>query len=176
MNTLRNRTSAVLPWAILAFMFLAGLLFVAHYASNVPSWDDWDMVPTLTHNQPVTWEWLWSQHNEHRVPIPRLVFLALIHLTRLDFRVPMFFNLLGMAALAASMTVVVRRLRGTPSLSDVFFPLATLNIGQAANLLWGWQIQFFLSVIFACLALLAMLLTGTSASPAIAGSVAGVAT
>ena len=52
-------------------------LFIAHYASNVPSWDDWDMVPTLTRNQPITWEWLWSQHNEHRVPLPRLMFLGL---------------------------------------------------------------------------------------------------
>src|SRR5213593_1905318 len=133
MSTLQSRISSVLPWATWAFMRLAGLLFVAHYGSNVPSWDDWDMVPTLTHNQPVTWEWLWSQHNEHRVPVPRLAFLGLIHLTTLDFRVPMFFNFLAMAALAAAMTVVVRRLRGTPSLSDVFFPLATLNIGQAAN-------------------------------------------
>ena len=39
----------------------AALLFIAHYASNVPSWDDWDMIPTLTRNQPITWDQMLRQ-------------------------------------------------------------------------------------------------------------------
>ena len=61
----------LLVWAV---MLLASIVFIARFGSNVPSWDDWDQVPTATGHQPVTWEWLWSQHNEHRVPLPRLSF------------------------------------------------------------------------------------------------------
>ena len=67
-------------------MFVALLALVARFGSNVPSWDEWDLVPALTGNQPVSAEWLWSQHNEHRVPLPRLVLLGLDAVGRPDFR------------------------------------------------------------------------------------------
>ena len=63
-------------WTAWVAMLASALLYVHAFGSNVPSWDDWDMVPTLTHVQPVTAEWLWSQHNEHRVPLPRLLSFA----------------------------------------------------------------------------------------------------
>ena len=143
-------------------MLAAAVLLVAQYASNVPSWDDWDMVPTLTRNQPITWNWLWSQHNEHRVPLPRLIFLGLNWLTVTDMRVTMYFDVLVMAALAAAMMVVAARLRGRPSVTDAFFPLVLLNWGQAANLLWGWQLEFFASVALACVALLSIVRAGAT--------------
>ena len=72
----------------------------ARYGRNVPIWDDWDLVPTATGHQPVTAQWLWSQHNEHRVPIPRLLLLAMLRLSGIDFRAGMYFNVAGTAALA----------------------------------------------------------------------------
>ena len=158
----RSRLGAMIAWGVWAAMFAAAFLLVARYASNVPSWDDWDMIPTLTRNQPVTWDWLWSQHNEHRVPIPRLIFLGLNRLTVVDMRVTMYFDVLVMAGLAAAMMLVAARLRGRPSMADAFFPLALLHWGQAANLLWGWQLQFFASVALACVALLAIVRAGAT--------------
>ena len=152
----RSHPGTLVAWGAWAAMLVATVFFVARYASNVPSWDDWDMVPTLTGNQPVTWDWLWSQHNEHRVPLPRLIFLALNRLTVTDMRVTMYFDVLLMAGLAAAMMLAAARLRGRASPAEAFFPLALLNWGQAANLLWGWQLQFFASVALACLALLAL--------------------
>jgi len=116
-------------------MVIAALLFVARYGSNVPSWDGWDMVPTVTGDQPITASWLWSQHNEHRVPLPRLLYLAIIHLTVADFRTIMYFNVLAMAAAAALMIHTARRLRGSSSVTDAFFPILLLHWGQAANFL-----------------------------------------
>jgi hypothetical protein len=155
-------------------MTAAAILFIAHYASNVPSWDDWDMIPTLTHRQPVTWEWLWSQHNEHRVPVPRLVFLGLNRLFGVDMRVTMYFDLLLMAGLSAAFMLAAARLRGRASLSDVFFPLALLSLGQAANLLWGWQLQFYASAVLAGVALLAIVQAGATLSMRGAGKTVGV--
>src|SRR5262245_35311777 len=158
----RSRSAAIVAWGVWTATLAAALLFIAHYASNVPSWDDWDMVPTLTHNQPVTWDWLWSQHNEHRVPIPRLVFLATNRLLGVDMRVTMYLDVLVMAALAAWLMVTAARQRGRTSAADAFFPLALLSLGQAANLLWGWQLQFFASVALAIVALLAIVRAGST--------------
>ncbi len=169
----RPPAAATVAWGVLAAMLLAALIFLRVYASNVPSWDDWDMVPTLTHNQPVTWEWLWSQHNEHRVPLPRLVFLGLNRVFGVDMRVTMYFDVLLMAALAAAMILAAARLRGRVGAADAFFPLALLNVGQAANLLWGWQLQFFASVAVACVALIAIVRAGQSMHVRAAAAVAG---
>ncbi len=150
-----TRGVSVLVWLVWAAMTAGALWLVARYGSDVPSWDDWDMVPTLTHAQPVTAGWLWSQHNEHRVPLPRLLYLAVNRVTGTDFRATMVADAFAMAAVAAGMIVAARRRRG-PRLADAFFPLVLLHWGQAANLLWGWQLQFFCSVVLACLALLAI--------------------
>ena len=86
------RKSSILVWTVWATMLAAALLLVARFGNNVPSWDEWDMVPTLTGHQPVTAEWLWSQHNEHRVPLPRLVLLAINRLGGPDFRIGQYLN------------------------------------------------------------------------------------
>ena len=137
-------------------MLLAALALVGTYGSNVPSWDGWDMVPTLTGEQPISLTWLWSQHNEHRIPLPRLILLGLGKLTNNDFRAGMYFGVLGLGALALAMILVAKQLRGTWSYSDAFFPLVLLNWGHAVNMLWGWQVQFFASTILAGIILLAI--------------------
>ena len=118
-------------------MTVAALGFVARYGSNVPSWDEWDMVPTMVGVQPVTLEWLWSQHNEHRIPVPRLVMLGLFRAFGNDVRVLMVFNVLAMAASALGLILAVRRLRGRTTLADAFFPILLLNWAHSVNFIWG---------------------------------------
>ena len=130
-------------------MSVAALALVATYGSNVPSWDDWDIVPTATGHQPVTLEWLWSQHNEHRVPVPRLLLLAMLRLLPMDFRTGMYFNALVASSLALGMMLAMRRLRGRSSYLDAFFPILLLNWSQAPNFLWCWQVQFYASLALA---------------------------
>jgi hypothetical protein len=137
---------SILLWAA---MLVAALFLVLRYGSDVPSWDDWDMVPTATGHQPVTTKWLWSQHNEHRVPIPRLLQLAMLRSSGIDFRTGMYFNVGATAALALAMILTARRLRGRSSFLDAFFPLALMNWAQADNFLWCWQLEYFVSM---CLA------------------------
>jgi hypothetical protein len=160
-STKRRLLAPLFVWGVWVAMFVAALIFVERYGSNVPSWDGWDMVPTLTGRQPVTAEWLWSQHNEHRVPLPRLILLGLHRITGINFRTPMFFNVLLTGALAGAAILVARRLRGgRVSFTDAFFPLIILNWGQAANLIWGWQIQFYASMALSVVALLLIARSG----------------
>src|SRR5262249_20021910 len=142
-------------------MVIAAFTLVAIFGSNVPSWDDWDMVPTATGHQPITLEWLWSQHNEHRVPVPRLLMLAMMRWVAFDFRTGMYFNVLATSALALGMVFAIRRIRGTSSYLDAFFPVVLLNWSQAANFLWFWQVEFYASMLLA-----GIILTLVARSPA----------
>lgn len=42
--------------------------------SPCPFWDQWEVIYDLAQGRkPWSWPWLWSQHNEHRIVIPRLL-------------------------------------------------------------------------------------------------------
>jgi hypothetical protein len=129
-------------WACWLLISAAALLYVGHYAENCPYADEFWMVPVLAHEQPLTLTWLWSQHNEHRIPIPRLIQVGLAKLTGTDFRAGMFFSTLLMSAASAALIVTAMRLRGRPSGTDIFFPLLLLGWGNCENLLWSFQVVF----------------------------------
>jgi hypothetical protein len=39
-----------------------------------PFWDEWAVIEAIAKGKgPTSWAWLWSQQNEHRVAVPRLV-------------------------------------------------------------------------------------------------------
>jgi hypothetical protein len=152
-----TKTASYFVWGAWALMLTVALVFVWRFGSNVPSWDDWDMVPTMTGNQPVTWNWLWSQHNEHRIPVPRIINLMLYWGVALDFRVGMYFNVLMMGAVAFAMIIAAKRLRGRIDYPDAFFPVLLLNLGQGLNFIWSWQVEFFVSTAVACIVLLFVL-------------------
>ncbi len=83
------------------------------------------------------------------------VLLGLHRITGINFRTPMFFNVLVVGALAMAMILIAKRLRGGRiRYTDAFFPLILLNWGQAENLIWGWQLQFYASMSLSAIALL----------------------
>lgn len=115
-------TDVLLVIATLACVGFA-LLLIALYGRNIPLAEDWTMVPALTGNEPHFWQWLWSQNNEHRVPLPRALYLILLTITGGDFRVGMVFNVFLLGILALAMLWTSRYLRGGQSkLVDLFFP------------------------------------------------------
>ena len=65
--------------AALVLTPLLYLIFVIHYAVNVPSEDDWTVVPIIhaaLHGQ-LTFAMLWSLHGENRMLFPNLAFVTL---------------------------------------------------------------------------------------------------
>lgn len=119
-----------------------------HGSRNVPFSEDWLLVPALTGHEPHLGIWLWSQHNEHRVPVPRLILLALLKVGQGDFRLGGAFNILALGAIALLMMETARYVRGgQPQVADAFFPVAFLHLGHTENMLWTWQITQVLPVI-----------------------------
>jgi hypothetical protein len=118
--------------------------FIRSFGCNVPFWDDWEMVPALSGRVPVTFAFLWEQHSEHRILLPKLIYLGLARLTH-GLCAGMYLNGGALAVLAAGLILAMRRLRGRTMFVDAFFPLALLHWGHWENLLWCFQIQFVVS-------------------------------
>lgn len=140
-------------WLIL---LIQGIMVLAVYAHNVPFHDEWSYVERATGETSVTPGWLWQQHNEHRIPLPRLVYLGLVKIAGYDVRACMLFNLLGLAGLALALVLVARELRGQTTVTDAFFPLVLLHLGHWENMLWGFQVQFITSTFLAGFVLIAI--------------------
>ncbi len=159
-------------WAIWAVAFLMALAVVVRGGSRFPYYDDWSLVPVLTGNQALT-PWLWAQHNEHRIPLPKLALYAVDRLSGWDFRAGMFLNVVLMAALSAAMLFAIRRLRGRLQSTDAFFPLLLLSLAQWESFLIGFALNLIASTVLAGAFL--MLLTGGQGGASSRRAAAGMA-
>jgi hypothetical protein len=146
----RKLAAAILVWAVWGAMTAAAILFIWHYARNIPYMDDFALVPVMTGHDPVSLQWIWSQHNEHRPAISRLILVGLHRFIANDFRVGMYFNAGLLSAAAASTLVLVRRLRGSFSITDIVLPLSILNLGQTETLFISFAMNLVLTAWISC--------------------------
>jgi len=142
-----DRTATILVWCSWGILFFAALLFVHMYGCNIPFCDEWMHIPQLVGDKPFDLAYLWEQHNEHRIPLPKLIAWALLKATRFDYRAGMFLNALCLGFLAMAMLLAIKKLRGYLQLSDMFFPIALLHLGHSDNLLWSFQISLVSSAV-----------------------------
>jgi hypothetical protein len=150
-----DRWALVAVTAVWASMFGTLLSFALIYGYNVPWREDWVMVPALVGKEPHLLQWLWAQTMEHRTPIQRAVYLALLRATGGDFRIGMIADVLGLGFLCLAMTLIARRIRGgQTSLADAFFPLVLLHLGHAEHVFLGYNLQFLISIGLCCIWLL----------------------
>ncbi|QEH34173.1 hypothetical protein OJF2_27080 [Aquisphaera giovannonii] len=148
---------------------VAAFAFVARFGPDVPLWDDYAVIPQLCGERPVTLEWLWSQHSEHRIPLGRLILLASFRAAGGSPR-PVMFLMAGLLGLLAALLIVAaRRARGGSSYHDAMLPIVLLILGHHANLLWAIQIVYVLPV-FLLGAMLA-LVAGSRTAPHLASMV-----
>jgi hypothetical protein len=96
-----------------------------------------------------------SLQNEHREPLPKLLWFPLYMLTD-DIRSGMHaqVTLLLMAALLGRNCVV--RLRGRTDLADLFFPLGFLQVANHENLMMGFQLCIAVPVLLVMIVLWAL--------------------
>jgi hypothetical protein len=133
------------------------LWFVARYGLAVPIWDDWNTLPVAAGRESITPDWLWSFQMDHRIPIPRLLFIALYRLGGNDVRAIMFVNVLLLSGAAVLGLVVARRRVGRTRLSDAVLPLSLLGIANYVNLVSANQVQYVSSIALFCVVVFLML-------------------
>src|SRR5262249_55502982 len=104
-------------------------------------------IPVLFGEKPIG-PWLWELHNEHRFPLPRLIYVGLFRATG-DLRAGCLVSLFGISLTAAGLMHLARRVRGRASLTDAVFPLLLIHVGQGENLYMGYQLAFMLTAALA---------------------------
>ena len=90
---LENRLVAGLPSPaiVVACIWLAATLAALILAQKNTSLfhpDEVPIIPCMVGSEPITWNGLWSQLNEHRIPLPRLLMLGAYAVSGGDFRGP----------------------------------------------------------------------------------------
>lgn len=146
--TSKSPVSAVPAWGPLLFVWtiwaamLAGVVaFILLYShSTVPRLDEWAHIDAA-----LTPSWLWAQHQEHRLPLAKLLWLGVLNLTDYNFLVGNVAQAAALAGMAAALIFGARRLRGRTGYTDAFFPLALLNFGQGQTFVWWWQVNSILA-------------------------------
>jgi hypothetical protein len=136
----------------------ADLWLVRHFGRDLPFWDECTQVPVLSGEEPVTAGWIWRPYNEHRIPLPRLVLLAVARASHLDHRAGMYLNVVLLAVVSLILTLAVAAARGRLVWGDCIIPLALLNLGHYVNLLAQFQIVFVLTAVLGCLVLASLAL------------------
>jgi len=131
----------VFVWSVFGLLVLSAAAFVARFGSEVPVWDDYNFVPAIVGEQPVTLGWLWEQSNEHRIPLPKLIFVAACRAAGNDVRAGMGLSVVILSAVAALLAVLAGRLPGGARPSDAVHSILLLNLGHASNLLWCNQLH-----------------------------------
>jgi hypothetical protein len=143
-------------WGVWALLSLAAAAFVAHFAMNVPLWDDYSIVVALVGKRPVSVAWLWEQCNEHRIALPKLLLLCAERLAGDDVRAGMYLSVLALSIVAAALVWLAARERGGLRIYDALFPLLLLHLGQASNFLWSIQFIHVLPTALAIVFLIAI--------------------
>jgi hypothetical protein len=145
----------------LSFLLTFGIqcLCIRFFAVNAPFLDDWSLLSLFDHfrNGQLSLSELFAQHTDHRLVAPRLIFLAIYALLgEWNLIAEMFVSALLAGLTSAVLAFVVRRdtqTIGVPALIAVVLALPA----QWENILWGFQLQFYL------LNLLAIALVATCA-------------
>lgn len=135
--------------ALLPVVLIAAI--ISHYGVNVPYGDEWSVLTFLGKwdSHQLTLADFYATHNGHRILLPRLIFLALTHLTHGSLRAEMFFSLLLCTLTSLGLYLLLRRsVSGSTTMRLALWALINLFLFspiQAENWLWGFQLQVFLS-------------------------------
>jgi hypothetical protein len=150
--------------AIVIFAYIcpaiSTILFVNYFGVDVPHLDDvaqvWDLVSLRDGTASFTG--FLSFHNEHRIFFPRIIFVILSRLSGFNLKVEMYFSIF---LIATSFYCIFRTSANNVSINKPVFHMTNIITGfilfsfvQYENLLWGFQITWFMVNCFLSLSVL----------------------
>lgn len=131
----------------LSFFVFFFLVFILQLYNNpFPYSDDWSLLSHAIGAEPLTWDWLWAQHVDHRIPIQKLLQVFLLRLSGYDFRALALINSILIFLTANFLISAVRFYRGSSQVGDFIIPLILMNPGFSAPF-WGFHFQFISSTL-----------------------------
>ncbi len=146
------------PWrwygVAASFILLAGVYvaFVLHYSINQLSTDDWTVVPLVQaglHGH-LPWGALWAQHNENRMLVPNLVFVAVGVATHENAQAVMLLSAVTFCGTFALFLVLLRAYLVRPLSALTVLPagLIWFSLVDWQNALWAFQLAWYLILAF----------------------------
>jgi hypothetical protein len=140
---------------VIPIVFL--FVFIKQFSVNVPIGDDWVLL-SLFHQVKmgtISFEQLFSQHNEHRMFFPKIIFILLAFLSNWNIEVELWFSFI--MSLASFFLIYKISQKNFATQSYLFIAVNVISCiiffspVQVENWLWGFQIAWFL--IIACMIL-----------------------
>jgi len=156
------RRRSIVIWVIIIGLLtlpaIISLLFIRVFGVNVCYLDQWGIVPLFDriYTGQISFTELFAQHNEHRIFFPRLVMLSLGYLAQFNNLAEMYFSwLLIFITCIVLLKFYIRYFGTTKRAIASFIPVTWLifSLRQWENLLWGFQIGWFMVILFLVLAL-----------------------
>jgi hypothetical protein len=165
MNGTRGAARAI-AWGLVVLSALTLLIFVGVYAVNGPEWD-YTTVSEVFYRWDqgrFTFEYLFRQHNEHRIAVPRLVILALGLLTRWKNPPEMYAHWALMCATAMVVYGAFRReLEDRTRAVLLFVPMMLILLSpRSYDALLGFGFPHYLSILFLVAALRILAFNGAT--------------
>ena len=160
LNRERSITRALFLGALIPAILL--IVCVSKYGVNVSYGDEWLMIPLLAkyHDHQLTWADLYQQHNEHRIVIPKLIYLAFSRFDHWNLHAEMYFSIAICLATSAALYYLLRLTLSVSQRQRLLLwigcNLFIFSPTQAENWLWGFQLQMFIPNLCLVLALLAL--------------------
>jgi hypothetical protein len=147
-----NRANGVLGLYILVLGFgviAFAIAITVRCYMPCPFWDEWAVIEAISRgNGPTSWGWLWSQQNEHRLAIPRLM----VWLDLYGFggkNISLFVEILAVQCFHwLAICFVVERFSELPVFMkrsmQGLFAFCLFHPNQIENFTWAFQICFVL--------------------------------
>jgi len=126
---------------------------ISEYGVNVPFGDEWSLVPLFAkwNDHKLIFGDLFQQHNEHRMLIPNLLYIAFAQLTHWNLRAEMFFSVFLCAITSLCIYGLLRKTVGgsTPRRLAIWVicNLLIFSPSQAENWTWGFQFAMFIPTV-----------------------------
>ncbi len=141
---------------------LSAYLVIVSY-TNLPHWDEWSQIDFAANRKAQsTLDWLWSQHNQHRLVISRLFLLADLrwfHATQVFLLASIFIiQLVHLLLLSWSMRVLGHWRQGLWLTGTGLATFCLFYPSQWENFTWGFQTCFVLPSMFATFSWIGLLL------------------
>jgi hypothetical protein len=145
--------AALLVWGVWFILTATLTVATATFARRFPWLDDFSLVPFVIERVPLSLEWLWHPHNEHRIPLPKLFLWSTLKADDGGFILAKYLYIVGISASAALLLLSLRKARGYLVWTDVVIPLLILGFQNLFNTLWFFQAPFILATILTYLLL-----------------------
>ncbi len=125
-------------------------LLVARFGVDVPWFDEWIWAPLIVglRDRTLGFADLWAQQNAHRSVFPSLVALALASAHPWSARLEEFAGIAFLAVTLALLVALLARTLGPALAGPLALAVALLlcSLGQSQNVLWGFQLSWFLTI------------------------------